>query len=136
MGETSGFTLLGSKAALALGYDPASWPYWRGHAEALSQSLFADVTSVMDFGIILGALLAAALSGRFALRSPPGLRPWLGALLGGVLMGFGARLSDGCNIGAYFSALASGSLSGWAWVAAAFAGSALGLRARPWLGLS
>ncbi len=43
-------------------------------------------------------------------------------------MGYGARLSDGCNIGAYFSALASGSLSGWVWVAAAFVGSAIGLR--------
>ena len=46
-------------------------------------------------------------------------------------MGYGARLSDGCNIGAYFSALASGSLSGWVWVAAAFLGSAIGLRLRP-----
>ena len=43
------------------------------------------------------------------------------------------RRSGGCNIGAYFSALASGSLSAWVWVAAAFAGSALGLRLRPLL---
>jgi hypothetical protein len=52
-------------------------------------------------------------------------------MLGGLLMGYGARLSDGCNIGAYFSALASGSLSGWVWVAAAFGGSLIGLRLRP-----
>jgi hypothetical protein len=37
----------------------------------------------------------------------------------------------GCNVGAFFSGISSGSLHGWAWFAAAFAGSALGLRLRP-----
>ena len=45
-------------------------------------------------------------------------------------MGYGARLSGGCNIGFYFSALASGSLSGWVWIMAAFVGSAIGLKLR------
>lgn len=85
----------------------------------------------MDFGIVAGATLAAALGGRFVPVTGGGPRAWAGAVLGGLLMGYGARLSDGCNIGAYFSALASGSLSAWVWVAAAFAGSAIGLRARP-----
>ena len=134
-GETSGFTLWGSQAAALLGFEPATWPYWRGYPAPLAKSVFADITSIMDFGIVLGAALAAALGGRFKLASPATPGPWLGAALGGLLMGYGARLSDGCNIGAYFSALASGSLSGWAWVAAAFAGSAAGLRLRPWLGL-
>jgi hypothetical protein len=130
-GETAGFTLWGSKIAASLGFDPASWPYWQGHAAALDDSVFSDITSVMDFGIVAGATLAAGLSGRFLLRSGGDARAWSGAVLGGFLMGYGARLSDGCNIGAYFSALASGSLSGWVWVAAAFVGSAVGLRLRP-----
>jgi hypothetical protein len=89
----------------------------------------------MDFGIILGATLAALVSGRFILacRLPP--KAWVGAAMGGFLMGYGARLSGGCNIGAYFSALASGSVSGWVWVAAAFVGSWIGLRLRPVFGL-
>ena len=135
-GETSGFTLWGSKIALALGLDAANWPYWRGNPAPLSLSLFSDITSVMDFGIILGAALAAGLGGAFSARSEAGRGPWLGAAAGGLLMGYGARLSDGCNIGAYFSALASGSLSGWVWVAAAFAGSAIGLRLRAALGIA
>lgn len=133
-GETAGFTLWGSKLAAGLGFDPASWPYWHGNQAPLTASVFADVTSVMDFGIVAGATLAAGLSGRFLLRSDGAWQAWAGAALGGFLMGYGARLSDGCNIGAYFSALASGSLSGWVWVAAAFVGSALGLRLRPFLG--
>ena len=93
--------------------------------------MFSDITSVMDFGIVAGATLAAGLSARFSPTSGGGGRAWIGAAFGGFLMGYGARLSDGCNIGAYYSALASGSLSGWVWVAAAFAGSAIGLRLRP-----
>ena len=37
-------------------------------------------------------------------------------------MGYGARLAFGCNIGALFSGIASGSLHGWLWMAAALAG--------------
>jgi hypothetical protein len=134
-GETAGFALWGSKWALMAGSDVASWPYWRGNPGPLTISVFSDVTSVMDFGIILGATLAAVVSGRFILacRLPP--KAWVGAAMGGFLMGYGARLSGGCNIGAYFSALASGSVSGWIWVAAAFVGSWIGLRLRPVFGL-
>jgi hypothetical protein len=129
-GETAGFALWGSKVAILLGIDAATWPYWKGNPAPLAASVFSDITSVMDFGIVLGASLAACLSGRFALKYNHRPGAWLGASLGGVLMGYGARLSGGCNIGAYFSALASGSLSAWVWVAAAFVGSWIGLRFR------
>ncbi|POR50791.1 YeeE/YedE family protein [Bosea psychrotolerans] len=130
-GETAGFTLWGSKLAAIVGFEPANWPYWQGNAGPIATSVFADTTSVMDFAMIAGSAVAAGLSGRFAARSGGSGRAWFGAALGGFLMGYGARLSDGCNIGAYFSALASGSLSGWVWVAAAFLGSAIGLKLRP-----
>jgi uncharacterized membrane protein YedE/YeeE len=45
-------------------------------------------------------------------------------------MGYGARLAFGCNIGALFSGIASGSLHGWLWMAAALAGTALGVPLR------
>jgi len=136
-GITSAFALWGSKAAALIGLDPASWPYWQAPAAraALEGSVFRDVTSVMDFGIILGALLASALAGRFS----PGWRvPWrsaLAAVVGGVMLGYGARLAYGCNIGAYFSGIASGSLHGWAWMVAAFFGNWLGTGIRPLFGL-
>ncbi len=126
-GETAGFTLWGSKLALVSGVDPTHWVYWQGHAEPLTANLFSDITSLMDFGIIIGAALAAGLSNRFSFRCEIPGNEWIGPVLGGLLMGYGARLSDGCNIGAYFSALASGSLSGWVWVAFAYAGSVAGL---------
>ena len=129
-GETAGFTLWGSKLAPLMGFAPQTWPYWQGNEVALDASIFSDTTSVMDLAIVAGAIVAASHGGRFVPRVTGGWGAWTGAALGGFLMGYGARLSDGCNIGAYFSALASGSLSGWLWIVGALAGSAIGLRLR------
>ena len=133
-GITSAFALWGAKIAQPLGIDVSAWGYWQrpANAEALQSSVFADITSVMDFGIIAGAMLAAALAGRFApsLRIP--LRSVLAAVIGGLMLGYGARIAYGCNIGAYFSGIASGSLHGYLWVVAAFAGNVLGVKMRPW----
>jgi uncharacterized membrane protein YedE/YeeE len=132
-GITSAFALWGAKGAQLLGIDPTAWSYWQtpANAAALAQSVFADVTSVMDFGIIGGAMLAAALAGKFAPSLDIPLRSVLAAIVGGLLLGYGARVAYGCNIGAYFSGIASGSLHGWVWLVAAFAGNMLGVKLRP-----
>ncbi|AYD01489.1 YeeE/YedE family protein [Neorhizobium sp. NCHU2750] len=133
-GITSAFALWGAKWAQMIGIDPTAWVYWQqpGNAKALSQSVFADVTSVMDFGIIAGAMLAAALAGKFAPSLDIPWRSVLAAAVGGLLLGYGARIAYGCNIGAYFSGIASGSLHGYLWAAAAFAGNVIGVKFRPW----
>lgn len=133
-GVTSAFALWGAKGAQMLGIDPTAWAYWQapGNAQTLNESVFADITSVMDFGIIAGAMLAAALAGRFAPSLKIPARSILAAVVGGLLLGYGARIAYGCNIGAYFSGIASGSLHGWLWLVAAFAGNILGVRLRPW----
>lgn len=136
-GITSAFALWGSQALDAAGVEVAAWPFWRppAQAEALGRSVLFDVTSVMDFGLMIGALLAAGLAGRFApvWRLPP--RSLAAAAVGGVLLGYGARLAYGCNIGAYFSGIASGSLHGWFWIAFALAGNWAGTALRPAFGL-
>ncbi|WP_458095599.1 YeeE/YedE family protein [Roseomonas sp. WA12] len=136
-GITSAFALWGSKAALALGFDVNAWPYWAspGQQALLHGSVLGDVTSVMDVGIMVGALLAAALAGRFSPNWRLPLRSAVAAVVGGVVLGYGARLAYGCNIGAYFSGIASGSLHGWVWMVAAFFGNVLGTRLRPLFGL-
>jgi uncharacterized protein len=116
----------------------ASWPFWQqpANAKALGDSVLADVTSVMDFGIILGALLAAGLAGRFAPGWKLPLKSFIAAVVGGLMLGYGSRLAFGCNIGAYFSGIASGSLHGWCWLVAAFVGNILGTQLRPLFGLA
>ena len=74
-------------------------------------------------------------AGRFAPQWSFPLRSLLAAVLGGLLLGYGAAIASGCNIGAFFSGVASGSLHGWLWIAAALLGNALGVRLRPLFGL-
>ena len=134
---TFGFGLWGAKVAHAVGIPVETWTFWNwpGPRAALDASVLADVTSVMNFGILLGAGLAASLAGKFAPKASIPLGSLLAAVVGGLLMGYGARLSFGCNIGALFSGIASGSLHGWLWFAAAFVGSFVGIWARPLFGL-
>lgn len=132
-GITSAFALWGAKVYEFIGGDVSQWGYWQSsaNAAALRASVWSDITTVMNVGIILGAMVAATLAGRFA----PTLRIPLGsvaaAVVGGLMLGYGARLAFGCNIGAYFSGIASGSLHGWVWLVAGFAGNAFGVRLRP-----
>jgi hypothetical protein len=133
-----GYTLWGAKIGQALGLDVASWPFWTWAypKAALAGSVFAEDTSVMNFGILAGALLAAGLAGRFA---PLRRIPWqvvLASAVGGTLMGYGARLAFGCNIGALFSGIASGSLHGWLWLVCALAGNWAGVYLRPVFGMA
>ena len=136
-GVTSAFALWGAKGAALIGIDTPSWAYWstKANAAALAAPVTKDVTSMMDAGIVLGAMLAAALAGRYAPVWKLPLRSFVAAVAGGLLLGFGARLAYGCNIGAYFSGIVSGSLHGWLWLVAAFAGNVLGTRLRPLFGL-
>jgi hypothetical protein len=135
---TSAFALWGSKTLAATGVvDVASWSYWTPVARAteLRTSVLTDITSVMDLGIILGGLAAAGLAGRFAPVWRVPAKSLTAAVIGGLLLGYGARIAYGCNMGAFFSGVASGSVHGWVWFLAAFAGNILGTRLRPLFGL-
>lgn len=136
---TFAFGLWGAKALAALGVEVAQWEFWTWPypAAALQQGIFGNAVSIMDFALILGALLGAGLAGQHHanLRKRIPLRSLAAALLGGLCMGYGARLGFGCNIGAMLSGIASASLHGWIWFACAFFGSLLGIHLRPRFGL-
>ncbi|CAB4659626.1 unannotated protein [freshwater metagenome] len=129
-GVTSAFRLWASKIMNGVGLDVGTWSFWN-ERPGLDASLLADNTSVANFGIILGALVASAAAGAFSFyKKVPG-RTVAAGLIGGVLMGYGATFASGCNIGAYFSGIASGSLHGYLWAVAALVGTYIGLKLRP-----
>lgn len=134
---TFGFAVWGAKFAQGIGIDMTQFEFWTWARPAMSlhNSILADVTSVMNFGLIAGAMLAAGLAGTFATPVKLSGKSAAGAIIGGVLMGYGARLAFGCNIGAFLGGIASGSLHGWVWFACAFAGTLAGIRLRPYFGL-
>ncbi|MHC4221308.1 MAG: YeeE/YedE family protein [Planctomycetota bacterium] len=129
---TFAFGLWGAKIWLALGGDVLAWPYWSSGypLRALNQSLLADHISIMDLGVILGAALAAALAGKFAPAGTLSRTRLFAAVCGGLLMGYGARLAFGCNIGGLLAGISSGSLHGWLWLLAGFCGTLVGVRLR------
>jgi uncharacterized protein len=135
-GITSAFALWGGKALMGLGIDVTSWGYFSSDVNlaALNNTVLADSTSVMNFGIILGAFISAASQGNF---KPGKIKPGVAgaSIIGGILMGYGSRLAFGCNIGAYFGGIASFSLHGWVWAVMAMLGTLLALFIRPLFGL-
>ena len=50
------------------------------------------------------------------LRNKKIIKNFVAGILGGLMMGIGARFAFGCNIGAFIGGIASGSLHGWVWI--------------------
>jgi uncharacterized membrane protein YedE/YeeE len=87
--------------------------------------------SVLNLGLLFGALATALLSREFAIQPAPGVELLKGAL-GGALMGLGAMLAFGCNIGGFFSAVSALSLSGVGMMAGLVLGSFVATRLLIW----
>lgn len=87
--------------------------------------------SVLNLGLLMGALAAALLGQEFAIRVAPFGELFKGGV-GGLLMGLGANLAFGCNIGGFFSAVAALSMSGVAMMLGLGIGSYLGLKYLLW----
>lgn len=133
-GVVYGLGLWGAKLAQAGGMDLAASAFWSGpaHAERLQQSILTDVTSLTNIGLIVGAYLVM----RWRRQVDPqvaNLQPasWLVIVVAGLVLGYSSRIAFGCNVGAFFSGISTGSVHGWVWFAAAFTGSSLGIRLRP-----
>lgn len=135
-GVTFAFAVWGAKIASFVGVDVASWPYWSGwRAGVLENNVLNHSVSVMNFGIMAGALAAAGLAAKFNPIWTLSRVEISTAVFGGLLMGYGARLAYGCNIGAYLGGLVSGSAHGWAWAVMAFIGSCLAVACKRRLGI-
>ena len=87
--------------------------------------------SLLNLGVLFGGCAAALLSREFALRVPPRGELAKG-LVGGLLMGVGAMLALGCNIGGFFSAVSALSLAGFGMMIGLGAGAFLALRYLIW----
>lgn len=123
-GVTGPLAMWGGKALQAIGINADAW---KGFDGALAKYAFwKDSSSITDLGLVLGALLSVLLAAQFKLKKIKSGKNVAAAILGGLLMGIGARLSLGCNIGAFFTALPAFSLHGWVFWISIFGGAALG----------
>ncbi len=80
-------------------------------------------------GLVLGSFAVVLLANRFQLSTLT-LRNGTTALLGGILMGWGAMLALGCTVGTLLSGISAFAISGWVFAFAVFAGVWLGIKLR------
>lgn len=128
-GVTTTFGIWGAKLMSYVGATPENWLYFQNHAsmgKSYVTPFFQDGGSIRNLGIIFGATLATLLASEFKIKKIKNKKQIVAGMLGGFLMGFGARLALGCNIGALFSATAALSLSGWVFAAFLLVGAIFG----------
>ena len=80
----------------------------------------------LNVGLILGAFWATLVASQVRFRPIRDKKFFVSALIGGLLMGYGARIAYGCNVGALLNGIASSSLTGWIFAIAVFLGTWLG----------
>lgn len=106
-----------------LGTDVGFFAYY----EEAPRSILISSGSVIGIGFILGAFISACLGKEFALRIPP-YREMVKAVIAGVLMGIGASLAGGCNVGGFYNALGNLGANGFTMMFGLVFGVVLGLK--------
>jgi len=127
---TTGITYWSAWLYTRLGGEIESWVYFQtaSHQIALEKGSLLTMESTLNVGFILGALIASLAASEARLRRTRSGKHLLVSVAGGLLMGYGARVSQGCNIGAFSTAIASFSLQGWVFGVFALFGAYLGTR--------
>ncbi len=112
----------------AFGGSVDKWYYFAsdGAQATLNAGFLRDPGTMRNLGIIFGALMATLLASQFKIKKLKSWKQVIAAVLGGLLMGYGARIGFGCNIGALYSGISSLSLSGWAYALFLFLGAIIG----------
>jgi uncharacterized membrane protein YedE/YeeE len=113
--------LVGLAAPTLLGADTLA-----GCNLAIGSGGVINPTTLLDAGLVLGAMVAALAAREFKVRLPRQRRRYVQSFAGGSLMGYGAGIGVGCTIGAFFSAIPSLGLSGWVFGLALLAGAGVG----------
>jgi uncharacterized membrane protein YedE/YeeE len=112
----------------AVGGSIDKWYYFgsQGAQNTMEAGFFNHPGTMRNLGIIAGALMATLMASQFKIKKIKSKKQIIAATLGGLLMGYGARIAYGCNIGALYSGISSLSLSGWVFAAAMFCGAVVG----------
>jgi uncharacterized membrane protein YedE/YeeE len=106
-----------------LGTDVGFFAYY----EEAPRSILVSSGSVIGIGFVVGAFISACVGKEFALRIPP-YREMVKAVIAGILMGIGASLAGGCNVGGFYNAIGNLSASGFAMMLGLVFGVILGLK--------
>ncbi|MBC8392120.1 MAG: YeeE/YedE family protein [Deltaproteobacteria bacterium] len=90
-----------------------------------------STNSILTLGLLWGAFGSALMSRQFSIRNAPPLELIKG-IVGGLLMGVGAAMAGGCNVGGFYTAVSALSLGGLAMMVGLLIGAYIGLRYLYW----
>lgn len=127
------------KFLMLFGFSPeALAAFTLGTPEQYSAPFFSNPVSTQNIGIMLGTIFFLLTANKFkqTFMSEMHLtkRELVLFALGGLAMGFGTRLANGCNVGALYTPIAQFSLSGWAFLIFMTIGGIIGNTfAKTWL---
>ncbi|WP_303882019.1 YeeE/YedE family protein [Acetomicrobium mobile] len=134
-GASTPFGIWVGKLFMLFGMSPESIAnFTHMSADTFTLPFFRHGASVQNFGILVGAFIYLLTAGQFvqAFKSGLRMRKKEAAVfaLGGICMGLGTRLANGCNVGALYSPIANLSLSGWIFLVFMVAGGILSCKIR------
>jgi hypothetical protein len=128
-GITQAFSYWGGKVAIYLGVQVDHWTFFqKGNPFLRDSTYFFNSESLLNVGLVAGATLSALAASEFRLRKLRSLRYAVMALVGGILMGYGARISLGCNVGSFYSGVSCLSFHGWFFLIFVLFGTYLGTK--------
>jgi hypothetical protein len=119
---TTGITHISGGVVNKLNFDLSHWLYF----DSSSNSFFQHPLALIPISMVIGSFIGSLSAGEFRIRKARSKRFLIFAFIGGFLMGYSARLSGGCNIGAFLSAIPSFSLHGWIYGVSILIGSYFG----------
>lgn len=111
------------------------WSEWIGtslgfitNGKVHFSDLLLSSGTYLNLGVILGSLWATLAASQARFRPILDKKFFFSALIGGIFMGYGARIAYGCNIGGLLNGIASSSLTGWIFGLSVFIGTWLGTK--------
>ena len=130
-GASSTFGIWFAKLLMMFGMDATTLAEFTTKKVTLfTTPLLEHGPSIQNISIMLGAMFYLLIAGIFTQKFKAGLhittRDFLTYASGGFLMGFGTRLSNGCNVGALYTPIAEFSLSGWLYLVVVAIGGFVG----------
>ncbi|GAB6137772.1 YeeE/YedE thiosulfate transporter family protein [Halanaerobaculum tunisiense] len=120
---TTGLARWGAWCLQILGFDIQQWSAWNYYDYIHP---IYDRYTYSNLGIILGSLIAILLARQFRFKAIKNKKQLFLGLVGGWLMGYGARIAIGCNIGGLYSAISSLAINGWLYLPFCLIGIYLG----------
>ena len=124
LGVAGVFPKIGGLIYQKLGGNPNSWKFFKGMG-GVPKTLFNEPIVISNIFLGIGAFIASSIMGNFGIGHPTSMIELIKSVFGGFIMGIGARMSYGCNIGSMYSGITSLSLHGLIWMFCAILGSAL-----------